>query len=776
MAVVYFQNDKQRDRSEYIEYINNHPYSEVISQSELESIPRYDRPDLAMRQNFLMTMDPSTGDVPTESVWLMRSRVLKSSGAKGAQFEAIPDVIWQEKGPNNVGGRTRAVMWDPNDANNEKLWAAGVAGGIWFNNDVTDAASSWQNVDDFMANMAVTTMAYDPTNTQVFYAGTGEGFFNGDAVRGAGIFQSTDGGLNWAQLPSTDNGNFSYVQKVVVTSTGTILAGTRAVGGTSGLYRSTDDGTTFTRMSDISGAVADIEIASNGDLYAGSLSNGTAFRSTDDGLNWTSITPSGSASRIELAVALSASATTEETTVYVLGELSANVSYFKKSVNGGTSWTDLDIPEYRSQNCTNSGQDFTRGQAWYDLILGVHPTNEDIIFAGGINVLRSDNGGGNMAEVSYWTGGCDTYVHADIHAFAFRPGNPNELVVGSDGGISYSADAGSSSDPTFNDRNNNYNVTQFYAVAAQNTSDVNYYLAGAQDNGTQQFRDDLGFSTNEVTGGDGAFCFIDQDDNNIQISSYIRNVYYRLNSNGGFLGTLSSDQNSGRFINPADYDNTAGILYSAGGSNELKRISGIVSESASANAQETITLALNSEQISALRADAIEPNRLFVGAGTGGVYRIDNADQATPTVTEITGNITTAGYVSSIDLGLTDDEIVVTFSNFGVSSVWYTVDGGANWVNKDNDGSLPDIPVRWALINPNNSSQVMLATELGVWSTNDITADNPAWEQSSNNLANVRCDMLQYRESDKLVVVGTHGRGVFTSNVFGGADTFGPTL
>ncbi|MEP5105494.1 MAG: T9SS type A sorting domain-containing protein, partial [Ekhidna sp.] len=224
---------------------------------------------------------------------------------------------------------------------------------------------------------------------------------------------------------------------------------------------------------------------------------------------------------------------------------------------------------------------------------------------------------------------------------------------------------------------------------------------------------------------------------------------------------------SGRFINPADYDNFTNILYSAGNSNELKRISGIAS---TPNSQETISISINSETISAIRADANLENRIFIGTGSGGIYRIDDAHD-TPTVTEITSNVSTGGYISSIDIGSSDDELIVTFSNYGVTSVWYTDDGGANWSNKDNDGSLPDMPVRWALFNPNNSQEVLLATELGVWSTSDITATNPGWGQSSDNLANVRCDMLQHRTSDNLVVVATHGRGIFTSNVFDGIAT-----
>lgn len=769
---IYIQHPQQSERAPLTEYLNNHPYSQVITDEELKTMPKRDRPDLAMQHNFLMTMDPTTKEVPTDRLVTAFNNLKESQSGRFAA-DAIPGVSWTELGPDNIGGRTRALMWDPNDVNNQKLWAAGVAGGIWFNTDVTDVNTSWQNVDDFMANLAVTTLAYDPSNTLTFYAGTGEGFFNGDAVRGGGIFKSTDGGTSWDILASTENGNFAFVQKVVVTSDGTILAGTRAVSGTSGLYRSIDGGASFTRMTDVSGSVADIEIAANGDIYVGTLTSGTVYRSVDGGLNWVNVSPSGTASRVELAVAPSASSTTATTVLYVLGEDNANVGYFKKSVDGGDNWSDLTIPKYRSQSCSESSDDFTRGQAWYDLILAVKPTDESVVLAGGINVLKSSDGGSTMAEVSYWTGGCDSYVHADIHAIAFRPDNPDEVVIGSDGGVSYSADAGSSSDPTFNDRNKDYAVTQFYAVAAENSTDSDYFLAGAQDNGTQQFSTANGASTDEVTGGDGAFCFIDQDNNNLQITSYIRNVYYLLNSSGGFVQTLSNDQSSGRFINPADYDNTSDILYSAGGNDELKRISGI---SSSPGSQETLALSLNGEQISALRADANTANRLFVGTGSGGIYRIDDADQTTPTVTDITSDMSGQGYISSIDIGSSDNVLLVTSSSYGVQSVWYSDDGGTTWVDKDDDASLPDMPVRWGLFNPDNPAEVLLATELGVWSTTDITATNPAWEQTSTNLANVRCDMLQYRASDKKVVVATHGRGLFTADPFAGTDDDPPLI
>jgi len=114
---------------------------------------------------------------------------------------------WQSLGPGNVGGRTRALLIDP--SNPAVMYAAAVAGGIW---KTTNAGTSWAPLNDFLANIAVTSMAFDPSNSNTIYAGTGEGFFNADGVRGAGIFKSNDAGAHWTRLAATiSNANFFFV-------------------------------------------------------------------------------------------------------------------------------------------------------------------------------------------------------------------------------------------------------------------------------------------------------------------------------------------------------------------------------------------------------------------------------------------------------------------------------------------------------------------------------------------------------------------------------------
>ncbi|HAA20172.1 MAG TPA: hypothetical protein DCP28_15930, partial [Cytophagales bacterium] len=252
----------------------------------------------------------------------------------------------------------------------------GVAGGLWFSNDITTNATVWQAVDNFWANLAVTCIDFDPTNTNTFYVGTGEGYFNADAVRGAGIWKTTDGGNTWNQLSSTNNSNFFYVQKVQVTGSGAVLATTRE-----GLYRSTNGGASWSTI--FSGRrFSDIEIASNGDVWVteGIFSTGRIWKSTNDGASFSDVTPTTGGERIEIAIAPS-----NPNVVYASASTGSNIGWMRRTSNGGASWTTVNIPNYLEQNCATGSQDYARGQAWYDNIIAVDPNNENEIVVGGIS-------------------------------------------------------------------------------------------------------------------------------------------------------------------------------------------------------------------------------------------------------------------------------------------------------------------------------------------------------------------------------------------------------
>ena len=429
-----------------------------------------------------------------------------------------------------------------------------------------------------------------------------------------------------------------------------------------------------------------------------------------------------------------------------------DIGVFVKSTNGGSNWTSVTIPLNENDN------HFTRGQAWYDLILAVAPDDENTLYAGGIDLHNSTDGGSTWTQKSQWYGGFDfDYVHADQHSFAFRPGYPNTVVFGNDGGIHMTTDAGAD----FTAKNSGYNVTQFYSCALHPNAGEYYFLAGSQDNGSQQFSDaDSIVSTYEVTGGDGAYCFIDQTDPAVQITSYIFNNYY-LSLDGFQTNTplSSEDDNTGRFINPADYDNEADILYSAKSEFSLKRTMDVTGS----YYEDSLEIELGS-LTSHIRVSDFSYNTIFVGSGTGRLLKVLDAHSTNPLISDITGDDFPIGYISCIELGDSENQILVTFSNYGVISVWETSDGGTTWTDKE--GDLPDMPVRWALYNPDNRDEVILATEVGVWSTTDFNSASPVWTASNSGLANVRTDMLQIRSSDSFVIAATHGRGLFSTTGF----------
>lgn len=713
-------------------------------------------PHLAALQNFEMTKDPALGYPPTQRKVNAFLRIQEEAQkTRFASESAIPGVEWIERGPDNVGGRTRALMFDPQDPTSKKVYAGATGGGLWYNDNITDETGLWKKVTGFMDNLAISSISYDPTNNSTFYIGTGLEFSG--IAQGDGIWKSTDSGTTWAQLSSTANGIFGPVQDIKVTSQGTVLAASL-----SGLKRSTDEGATWITV--VGGDFADIEIASNGDIYSSTGVNGSGdlYKSTDDGQNFTDITPQSGGDRIEIAVAPS-----NANVVYAIAEGGSgnqDLEWFKRSDDGGSTWEDLTIPLTRDFDCNVGPDFFTRGQAFFDMILAVHPTDEDIVLAGGINVHRSMNGGESWEGLSYWTGSqCDDFVHADQHTIQFRPGFPDQAVFGHDGGVSYSKNVGSADNPDFETRIKNYNTTMFYSVAMVNQAGSNVMIAGAQDNNTVRFSEPGINSTRPVFGGDGTLTFIDQTNPNIQVTAFVFNFIAWSNNGGLSFTTIESDQSSGRFINPADYDPGLGIYYSAGASNQLKRIQGLKQ---SPQDQETLTLALNGGQISTIKVSPHTTNRVFIGTGNGTIFRVDNANMATPTVTDITGsyNGNPGTFISGIDIGASDEQILITYSNFGVTSVYETTNGGTNWTSKE--GDLPDIPVRDCLYNPDNRNQVLVATELGVWSTTEFDNANPGWEATNSGLASVRVDKLEYRETDKLVAAATHGRGVFTSSIF----------
>ncbi|MBV6441300.1 MAG: hypothetical protein EPGJADBJ_02983 [Saprospiraceae bacterium] len=694
-------------------------------------------------QEFLMTRDLATNTIPRERLLKAYAKAQEKRAEMAMKDSAIP-VYWEERGPTNVGGRTRGLLIDANDATGRTVWAAGVAGGLWRTTNIDAGIPTWTNVDDFFDNLAITTIAQDPSNANMLYFGTGErGFGNADGVRGLGIWRSLDGGANWEFVPATNAPAFQIVNKIVIDNTGRIYAATA-----SGLFRSSDGGITWpqilgTGFSAVGNNVQDFEIAANGDLFAAINSDGI-YRSQGGGpwtLLSTNLPATGTYGRIELACAPN-----NANVVYAAFEDVTQTNNtnpcltIRHSTNGGNTWTVRTVP--------NLGI-----FCWYAFIMAVDPNNSNRVWAGDQSLFVSADAGIN------WTGVGG--VHVDHHAIVYRSGNSDDMVFGNDGGV-YRSTNGSAANPTLTQKNNSYNVTQFYANALHPASGSNYFLGGTQDNGTQRFTLPGIGATDEPTGNDGAFCFIDQNEPDTQITGSQNRLFFISTDGGASFGNLIGGKNGTLFITPADYDDTNNIFYFSDGRDTLGRITDV--GGANTTTFETV-VALNNSRISAFAVSPNTANRLFVASETGRLLRIDNAHQSgAVTVTTLTSPVN--AYISCIIVEPgNDNRLIATCSNYGQNSVLESTDGGTTWVDLDND--LPDMPVRWAMFHPFDTDKLLLATELGVWSTDDLDGVNTQWWPTNNfGLANVRVDMMQYRPSDHLVAAATHGRGMYTTDYF----------
>ena len=407
---------KVQTRQEYEDYIHNHPYQKLLSSAEEEEdgeAHETDRPDLAMMQNFLQTMDPAERRPTPEILTSVnkytasaRQKKTNSSSARTAANSLATGTQWIERGPNNVGGRTRAIMFDPNDVTGKKVWAGGVAGGLWFNNDITLPTSSWIKVDDFWDNLAINSIAADPVNKNIFYVGTGEGWFNGDLVIGGGIWKTTDKGVTWSKQPLPSTSTFYFVNDIVVRSeagASVIYAAVRGAqwnsfngSANNGLFRSTDGGVIWTQVLPalaISNTYpTDIEIGNDNRIYVGSdakFSSGkSAIYTSDTGLanSWTTLEFPTFSGRIELACALS-----DANIVYAVIVDDNKIADLVKSVNKGVSFASISKPVDADLGIPIT--DFSRGQGWYDLIMAVDPLDANKVYVGGVDLFQSIDGG-----------------------------------------------------------------------------------------------------------------------------------------------------------------------------------------------------------------------------------------------------------------------------------------------------------------------------------------------------------------------------------------------
>ncbi|MSQ78797.1 MAG: T9SS type A sorting domain-containing protein [Flavobacteriaceae bacterium] len=436
-----------------------------------------------------------------------------------AQRGSFP-LQWEELGPDNVGGRTRAILIDRRNHNN--VFVGAVSGGLWKS---ISNGTSWKKITDpqpsvNVSSLSVSSITQTP-NGDIYY-GTGEGVF-GRAVNGSGQSGFTGGGVYYSNdgvtftlLGKTDpskNGQSAWNNVQAMASD--LLTDRVYATNNGGLWWSENQGVTWTRVTTVSGGtMQDIKVAKNGTVYT--CTSSIIYKSTDGKTyarvgNPSNPTPTNTniptgGSRIELAVS-----PTDPNYVYaqVAGSDNKLLGIYQ-STDAGATWTRI------GQKSTNNF-DFdplsnpVGGQGDYNNVIAVAPEDPGRIFSAGVQLWEWKDPNTHAANISGWTKiavttggflGNNLYVHADKHAIVFDTlTKPYTTYIGSDGGVGKSLDGCK----TFIQSNKGYNVTQFYGMA-KTTKD--YVLAGSQDNGTQFIKGNGNTrqSAIEINGGDGFQC------------------------------------------------------------------------------------------------------------------------------------------------------------------------------------------------------------------------------------------------------------------------------
>ncbi|MCE3228487.1 MAG: glycosyl hydrolase repeat-containing protein, partial [Bacteroidetes bacterium] len=621
----------------------------------------------------------------------------------------------------------------------------------------------------------ISDISIDPTNPNTMYISVcdfeyiGFGLYLNGRKRhthyGLGVYKTTDGGSTWAPTGLTfqmTDGDASLIRKVAIhpSNTNTLLAC-----GVSGMYRSINGGTTWTKQLDslfwdmVQDPVnPNVVYAATGWVMNSNMGHAAIYKSTNFGQTWTMLNTGipyqNSVQRIKLAIAPS-----DPNYIYALCSDNQFGYYgMYQSINAGANWT-FKAPLL---NILESGQGTSQGgQGTYDVALCVDATNKNKIYTGGINVWSSSDGGTNFDPCSHWTLSNGATLHGDIHYIDRQPGT-NAYFACSDGGI-YKTNAIIPGDwimnwPTvWTNLSDGMQVTSFYRLSSSKNT-AGRIVAGAQDNASFYY-DGATWST--IFGGDGMDNYLDPLSTQDIIGSSQYGYFYYSNDGGQSSISVNSNPNSesAEWVTPvaADYNNP-GVLY-VGNTNLAKSTDG------GQNWNALPIFGAQLTEVSALAVANTNSNVIYVAKRVryefgldGTVFRSTDGGQ---NYTNITSNLPDTLYYTGIEASETNpNEAVVCMAGFAAGcKVFRTTSGGASWTNISYN--LPNLPVNCIKYVP-ATGQIVVATDIGVYILNSGAT---SWANYSMGLPNVIVSDIEFNQPANKMYVSTFGRGIWETSL-----------
>ncbi len=720
-------------------------YPEIIS--DQSAIGTEDDPQARLAYELNLVKNPRTGK-PNPSQRKKELRFVEKMKFSGLQ-RPTETQEWTLVGPDNVGGRTRAIGIDVLDEN--VLLAGGVSGGIWKSENFGE---SWRRTSDPILLNSITTLVQDKRagHENEWYYGSGElrggSARIGDAVfRGDGVFKSTDNGESWDPLVNTSefaNGSeftsqFQFIWNMAVNNARmdideVLLA---AFGG---ILRSEDGGTTWRRVlgedlinpglnlnSLVAPFYTDIALTSDGRYFA-TMSTASISESYEpggiyhslDGINWEEISPPELLLEFDRIV-MGVSPSNEEIVYFLVDERTSSdrPQLWRLNFDGSDVplWTNLsnNIPEFEELRGDFDTQDS------YNMTLKVHPLDVNTVYIGAANLYRSTDGFTSTDNTS-WIGGYDpdgsgglfTNHHPDQHVIDFLPSNPNILLSGNDGGI-FVTNNNLAEPVIWSSLNNSFVTSQFYSIAQQQDEANNLLIGGLQDNGTYIRPDTDSRDWVRLLGGDGTFTYITKERRSWYFSTQNSRIFRGILDDNFAIGSRFAriDPVGGGdgfirylFVNPFVIDpEQETIMYLAGGdriwrNDNLEQVPLGSNDPTTANwtsLNNTVTVGIeNGEvvrtdgQVTALDLAKGPTEVLYFGTSNGQLFAVSKPQIDTSPSRNITASIFPEGaYIANITVNQDNpNELLVIFSSHQVRSVFRSTDGGDTFT--DVSGNLEE--------------------------------------------------------------------------------------
>jgi len=665
---------------------------------------------------------------------------------------------WELVGPTNIGGRITDIEMPLNQS--DVIYVGAASGGIF---KTQDAGASWEQIFNDIPTISIGDLAIDPQNPDVIYAGTGEANSSSFSFLGSGVYKSEDAGASW-HFSGLENS--AYIGRLIVDHSNSERLYAAACGNLftpsndRGIYRSTDGGDHWEQVLFVTDTTAAIDLVQdpvNPDvLYAAFWersrgleyrhSHGTTtgiYKTTDGGDSWEELTtglPDATQDKGRLGLAISVS---NPQVLYAYYDMPSQNIFVYKTTNSGESWQRID-----NNYLDGMGSSF----AWYFGQVRVHPEDENKVFVLGQYSYRTDNAGGNWIDIN------NSSVHVDHHAMFFDL-NSGKTYLGNDGGLYYTLNDGNSWTKI-----NNLPITQFYAYDVSE-SNQDFQVGGTQDNNSIRTITGSADDWEAVLGGDGMYNRINQQNNDIAYAEYQWGaLHVSTNATDSYpyydyvANSMSGDRNNWSAPleltpgqNEIAYFGTHRVWRSTNNGNSWTAISGDLTQGGDNYFHSLTCLA-----VSSLNSDYV-----LAGAGDGKIHITTDNGMNWQDITEGLP----VRWITDVVFDPQDENtIYTTLSGFrwdeALPHVYKSVDLGENWV--DISGNLPELPVNQLLIDPEDSDEMIVGTDAGIFMTVD-GGDN--WENINGNMPMVPVVALKLIPATRDLYAATYGVSTFKINL-----------